>query len=326
MKKKHDYSSVQAMLAIDNPGVRQGLREALRRSGVTSILEVSTLNQIAHSFESQQWPDLLVVASEIEGQFLGHMIRDIRHSRLGHHPFPLVVVLSMAAEFDYVRRIVDCGPDDILLVPVSPDQMLNRFLGLARNRKPFVVTHDYVGPDRRKNHRPGAGKEVAQLVEVPNPVAAKAAKADPQSFQRDVETVAQRLNSLKVERYGVQVRWLDKALRETFTKETVDEQQVTVLSLRMADIAEDLIKRTANWHDDRVSKAAQALVSQAKQVSNAGAAAAGQMLQEISQLCQQVSQEIVRCLPHLDSAEMSAQLAQQDAQMSENPTGEASGG
>lgn len=302
MTKHKDFSKVQAMLAIDNPGVRQGLREALKRSGVMNIMEVSTMVQVHKTLEEQS-PDLLVVSSEIDGVFLGSMIKDIRHSRFGRHPFPLVVMLAMTAEFDYVRRIVDCGPDDILLVPVSPEQMLNRFLNLARLRKPFVVTHDYVGPDRRKSQRPGAGKEAVPMVEVPNPVAAKADKIEPTTFQRDVESVSQRLNTLKVERYGVQIRWLEKALRELFAKPEPDEHQISLHSLRLADIAEDLKVRTANWHDNRVIKSAELMLSAAKQVSNAGVGAVGKGLNDLSEACLQTAQEISRCLPHMDSSE-----------------------
>jgi DNA-binding NarL/FixJ family response regulator len=304
--KHKDFSKVQAMLAIDNPGVRQGLREALKRSGVMNIMELSTMVQVHKTLEEQS-PDLLVVSSEIDGVFLGSMIKDMRHSRFGRHPFPLVVVLAMTAEFDYVRRIVDCGPDDILLVPVSPEQMLNRFLNLARERKPFVVTHDYVGPDRRKNQRPGVGKEAVPMVDVPNPVAAKADKIEPQAFQRDIDSVSQRLNTLKVERYGVQIRWLEKALRELFAKEEPDEHQISLHSLRLADIAEDLKVRTANWHDNRIVKSAELIISAAKKVSNAGPKAAGNGLNDLSEACLQTAQEIARSLPHMDNKEMSAQ-------------------
>ena len=303
MSKARDFSKVQAMLAVDNPGVRQGLREALKRCGVGSIVEVSTVVQ-AHKGVKETNPDLLVVSSEIEGVFLGSMIKDIRHSRFGTHPFPLVVMLAMAAEFEYVRRIVDSGPDDILLVPVSPDHMLNRFLNLARHRKPFVVTHDYVGPHRRKSQRPGHGKEVVPMVEVPNPVSAKATMVDPLVFQRDVDVVAQRLNTLKVERYGVQIRWLEKTLRDLLAKPDPDEHQISLHSLRLADIAEDLKARTTNWHDARVGKAADVMMEAAKLVSNAGPRASGKPLNDLSEACLQAAQEISRCLPHTDKAEV----------------------
>lgn len=299
MAQAVDFSKVQAMVAVDNPGVRQGLREALKRIGCGQIIEATNNLQLHHGLEETNL-DLLIMVSEMQGVFLGSMIKEMRHARLGPHPFPLVVILSMMAEFDYVRRIVDCGPDDVLLVPVAPDQMLARLLNLARVRKPFVVTHDYVGPDRRKSQRPGAGVETVPMVDVPNPVAAKASKIDPSLFQRDVDSVTQRLNTLKVERYGVQIRWLEKALRQMFASSELDENTVTVHSLHLADIAEDLKVRTADWHDDRIVKAAELMMSTAKVVSNAGKSAAGKKLDDLSEACLQTAQEISRCLPHAD--------------------------
>jgi hypothetical protein len=49
-----------------------------------------------------------------------------------------------------VADLMNCGCDDVLLRPFSAVQALDRIKSLVLARKGFVVTSDYVGPDRGK--------------------------------------------------------------------------------------------------------------------------------------------------------------------------------
>lgn len=70
-------------------------------------------------------------------------------------PFtPIIAVLSEASP-GTVRRGVDSGADDLLIHPWSEGYLDQRLQNIIHNRKPFVVTSDYVGPDRRSVRRPG---------------------------------------------------------------------------------------------------------------------------------------------------------------------------
>ncbi len=290
-----DFSKVDALVAVDNPGLRQGLREALRRIGCQQIVEATNGLQVQRALTDSKF-DLMVMVSEMEDLFLGELVRDLRHNRLGPHPFPLVVMLSTMAEFEYVRRLVDCGPDDVLLMPVAPDSMLSRMRTLVLARKPFVVTHDYVGPDRRKNHRPSVGGESAPMLEVPNPVAAKVYRVDETGLERDIRQVRQRLNLLKIERHGVQIAWLEKQLLQLFSAQQPDERLMRMHSLHLVDIAEDVRGRTAPWQDAALDQACRQLQDVAHRVGDAGRAAMGPLLDELSQGCRAASAEITRCM------------------------------
>ncbi|OIQ98380.1 regulator of RpoS [mine drainage metagenome] len=303
-----DFSKVEALVAVDNPGLRQGLREALRRIGCKQIVEAVNGLQVQRALAENAF-DLMVMVSEMENLFLGELVRDLRHNRLGRHPFPLVVMLSTMAEFDYVRRLVDCGPDDVLLMPVAPDSMLSRMRTLVLARKPFVVTHDYVGPDRRKNHRPSVGGESAPMLEVPNPVAAKVYRIDETGLERDILQVRQRLNLLKIERHGVQISWLEKQLLQLFSAQQPDERLIRLHSLHLADIAEDVLARSAAWQDKALEQACRQMQDVAHRVGDAGRAAMGPLLDELSQGCRAAAAEIARCMARVGSGWMPPERA-----------------
>lgn len=88
-----------------------------------------------------------------------------------------------------------------------PKHLLDRVDHLAHGRKLFVVTHDYIGPDRRRGVRPEMPS--APLIEVPNPLKVKAGSAvDEIRLQEMIDTAATMINEQKIERHAVQIRYL----------------------------------------------------------------------------------------------------------------------
>jgi len=268
----------------------------MRHSGFSAIEEASSHVTLDKSLHSQPY-DLIILQAEMDGNNLGPLVRDIRHGRAHAHPFPLVMMLSGLGELSYVRKLVDCGPDDILLVPVSPELMVNRAKGLISRRKPFVVTQDYIGPDRRKAFR-RSGTETIPLVDVPNPADVAINSMDPKIFQSKVDQVVVRINNLKIERYGTQIRWLDRNLQMLMESAEPDLQLMHTCSHHMVEVAEDLIERTAGWRDDRMGRATQTLLEAAQAWNHLEKKVAGSVLENLSQAVAQTNQEILRGLMH----------------------------
>jgi hypothetical protein len=73
-----------------------------------------------------------------------------------------------------VQRALNCGADDLITRPFSVDFLRARLRTHAEARKSFVVTWDYIGPDRRRARPP---QPAPNLFEVPNLLLAKAQDA-----------------------------------------------------------------------------------------------------------------------------------------------------
>ncbi len=68
------------------------------------------------------------------------------------------------ANWERVKKAMDCGCDDVLSRPYSLKQLEERVGFLVTQRKGFVVASDYIGPDRRKDISRGDGAPLLQVV------------------------------------------------------------------------------------------------------------------------------------------------------------------
>ncbi len=231
------YNSTKTLLAVDNKVIRTGLREAFKHSGFRQFTEVAEQGALIEALNTSSF-DLIIASAEIAGMSVAPIISAMRNGRMPHHPFPIVIMLLAESDHDFVRKVSDAGPDHMMVLPVAPGPMLKRIDDFAISRRPFVVTLAYTGPDRRKGHRPGC--EEIPLVDVPNPLRASTRHIPDDIRQSEIELTEIHLHALKLGRYAVQLRWLDKTTREMLKKNEVDSEKLTSLALTMKRIATDL--------------------------------------------------------------------------------------
>ena len=210
--KKVDYGSVNMLLAIENPNVRKGLLNTLQQEGFGRFAEAASYEAFLSVLAAETF-DVVVTATEISGEFIPPRIAQLRQGIFGVHPLPIVIELLAASDADYVHQVIDSGPDDLLQLPVSPGQLLSRLAVLAEKRKPFVVTSDYVGPDRRQAPRQGAA---SQLVEVPNPLAMKLDQQSDAAVLEVMTAAGDRLRQMRIARFAFELQWLLRAIRQLF--------------------------------------------------------------------------------------------------------------
>lgn len=237
--------NIRLVIADPNQMVRIGLKGALSAMGFRAISDTASYTKL-HDLMGDDSIDLLVTATELESNDVGYLIREMRDQRLGSNPFPVVIALLTRPEPEYVKRIIDSGCDDLLLTPVAPDQLILRIEKLCRTRKPFVVTHDYTGPDRRTKQR-AFDSHSAPMLEVPNPLRVRAENGiDGTRLQRMVSESAATLNRMKVERYAVQIDWLSTHIHASIRdgKGKAEERHTLVPHTnRLVQVCEDMIRR-----------------------------------------------------------------------------------
>jgi len=98
------------------------------------------------------------------------LIRRLRTDPAFPNPFVCVIATTWQPTEALLQKVTNCGADSLLVKPASPKQVMDRVAALVETRRTFVVSVDYVGPDRRKNPREGA--QVATL-DPPNSLALK---------------------------------------------------------------------------------------------------------------------------------------------------------
>ncbi len=288
--KKTDYGSVKVLLAIENPIVRQGLQNVLQNEGFLRPSEATSHDRLLQALNEQTY-DVIVTATEIAGEFIPPYIGQLRQGALTHHPLPIVIPLLTASEGEYVRKVIDCGPDDLLQLPVSPGQLLTRLAVLAEKRKSFVVTSDYIGPDRRQNNRPGT--MVIPLIEVPNPLAMRIQRVAEDVFIRDMSAAADKLRQMRVERFAFELQWLLRAIRQLFQAEQSDAEKLQTFCERIKTLLIHLPRLLADETAKAIAPQSEKVIMGANIILKNGFSADATVLQGVAGVVNKLTQAML---------------------------------
>ena len=198
MASEIKYNDVQLMLADPRTHIRSTLKVALSHAGLDNIDHTGTLDAISDSMEYSMGPDILICDMGIGDGEIVDLVSRVRHNDVGKNPFVCVIGISWEAQAQDIIRMINCGVDHLITAPLSPQQILSRISSLVHHRLPFVVTADYVGPDRRKMLRPGKDFPV---VDVPNSLKEKALGVwNPQRFEKELLSAVGAVNTRKIDR------------------------------------------------------------------------------------------------------------------------------
>ena len=159
-----NYETADTLVYDPVPANRTATRAALYTLGFRSIDTVATLQDFAIAIHSRP-PDLAVCEAQGADAELCQVIQSLRQGMGGYNPFIIIIVTAWGKSDTLVRRVLDSGADDLLLRPFSTNLLGTRIVTHIERRKSFVVTHDYVGPDRRTD--PSRSSKV-ELFEPPN--------------------------------------------------------------------------------------------------------------------------------------------------------------
>tara|TARA_R100000005_G_scaffold96724_1_gene86774 strand:- start:10216 stop:11211 length:996 start_codon:yes stop_codon:yes gene_type:complete len=142
------FQTAAVLLYDPEPSMRQSIRSALLNIGFGEVIASGDEADFSRKLEQEKF-DLVIAETASAQSDTHHIIRDIRHSRVGKDPFVNVVLSIWHTGPDVVRDVINAGADDLILRPMSRTQIFTRLRHLINARKPFVVTADYIGPDRR---------------------------------------------------------------------------------------------------------------------------------------------------------------------------------
>ncbi|HYE51738.1 MAG TPA: response regulator [Azospirillaceae bacterium] len=237
---EYEYGKLVVMLIDHEFNTRRLLRGILARYGIEKIHEYSSTVEATNALQTQT-PDLIVVdADQKEGGDALKWVVQLRHNQLPASPFVPVVVLTWQPTQPLLVRFTGSGADDMLVKPFSQKQVSDRLQNLIEDRKKFVVTSDYVGPDRRRSPREG---QQIPLVDVPNTLRLKAmgeyGKTD---LNAEVEQALRAINMQKIVRHGFQIAFLAVFALPGLVADPPEKRAVDHL-LRVTPVADDLLRR-----------------------------------------------------------------------------------
>ena len=146
------------------------IRGALYELGARDVDFVGDLDAARQNLNDRVY-DVFIGEVVSEGDPIGAFISELRHAEFGVNPFLGVIATTWRLNARVVREIVDAGVDDILGRPFSYRAVAMRLQAIIETRKPFVVTADYIGPDRRFSDR--SSRADIRMFDAPNLLRAK---------------------------------------------------------------------------------------------------------------------------------------------------------
>ncbi|MGB0670813.1 MAG: response regulator [Rhodospirillales bacterium] len=165
----YSFERLSILLVEDNTYVRNVLEDLLRHFGCTRVTSFEN-GQQAIEFLRGMTPgvggyDIILsdlVMAPINGLLLLRWARSAKESPCRFTPF---IMLSGAADKDYVHASRDLGVSEFLAKPFSAQSVYKRFLEVIDHPRQFVTTHTYFGPDRRRQKGIGPNDEERRLRE-----------------------------------------------------------------------------------------------------------------------------------------------------------------
>ena len=317
MKQKWTYEKVDLLLVAPRTQNNGSLRQSLNDLDFREIRTGFDFNDILNALQTRA-PDLLITDSQLPGGDVCGLIRDIRAHKIGTNPFMAIIVTTWKPSVELVHEVVDSGADDLIVQPTSRGQLGSRIEALTFNRKPFVVTANYIGPDRRKHPRPD--KQQVPLLEVPNTLKAKAnGDFDVVSLQQSIDAAIASVNRDKQHRNAAHVEYLVKQILPAYSEGRIDAQLDGYLR-ELLVTGEDVARRLIGTRFGYVGKLCQALVAVAQRLSQAGATPADKDLRLLPELAKSIRIAFA-------GTKRTAQVAQEISEaVTETPRRAASGG
>ena len=285
MNMKTSFDKVDLLLVAPKNQNSSSLRQSLTDLDFREIRTGSSIEDIENSLETRP-PDLLITDSDLADGDVCKLISDIRNHRIGSNPFMSIIVTTWRPSESLVHRVVESGADDLLVQPASRGQLRSRIDGLTFNRKPFIITARYIGPDRRNLTRDD--KLTGTAVNVPNTLLAKASgDKDAGELQRAVDAAVSSVNKNKLSRNALHIGNLVKQILAAYEKNTIDGHLVDLLG-NLIVTTQDATRRLTGTPFAAASKLCDALVQVARRMEQSFRTPAKKDLRLLPQLAMSI--------------------------------------
>jgi len=203
-------SHAQIVVVERDTHFRQLLRGMLTRVGIDKVQEYSNLSDLLAQGGNGSTPDLMILEADQPDGEVTRFCHALRHGQIapqiGANPFVSIILTAWQPTPALMMRCTGSGADDLMVKPFSAKSLKERLHNLADRRKPFVVTSDYVGPDRRRTPREG---QTIPLIEVPNSLRERVRHPHERAaLTEQIARVQEEINRQKIMRHGFQIAFL----------------------------------------------------------------------------------------------------------------------
>ncbi|MSO97475.1 MAG: response regulator [Rhodospirillaceae bacterium] len=171
---------------------------------------------------AQNSPDLLILADDMHASTF-QLVKDVRQFKMGRNPFILITMMVGSENDTNIKKAILAGSDDVLVKPVSPGKMLDRIVHFTFNRSPYIVTTDYLGPERRRSTDDRPSK-IRQLLVV-NTLRDKAEgrRVSASELNRQVERCMTDVMASRLDSHGLKLGYICNLILKAYEEKKIDK-------------------------------------------------------------------------------------------------------
>jgi DNA-binding NarL/FixJ family response regulator len=144
------YKKIEALIYRPEQVKRSKIRVGLRVLGIDNVEEAHNAEQLNELVRAGA-PDLLICISDYADEDSLNLIRFVRDGMVAKNPFLSILAANWCSDEETIAALRNAGVDGFLSLPLSP-VLIGKFLQTQiTQRKKFVASSEYVGPDRRRD-------------------------------------------------------------------------------------------------------------------------------------------------------------------------------
>jgi len=149
-----DLKALRLLIVDDNRHASEIVRSILASVGAQDIVMATTVERAFTLLQAEPF-DLLIVDQNLgKGDEGIALVRRLRQDPKSVNPYLPVLMLTGYTEQRRVQAARDAGVSEFLSKPFTIMGLLQRIEAIIHQPRPFVKSHDYFGPDRRRRQDP----------------------------------------------------------------------------------------------------------------------------------------------------------------------------
>lgn len=146
-----EFSGHRVLLLGGNTHNIQVLRSVLAIVGVGNAVHVEAGGPALALLSKEHFN---AVFCELEAEAQLRFVVAARRPRATLNPMIPIFLLLGQVQRRHVEKARDSGATDVLTTPISPRTVAFKLRSATKNPRPFIVAHEFFGPDRRATARP----------------------------------------------------------------------------------------------------------------------------------------------------------------------------
>ena len=146
-KRPVDFSQLRILVVENHLLMRRLLRAMLQGFGVAHISEARNVPQAIEHIYSEPFDAVILdfFLGDMDGADFAWTVR--HHEDCINRQVPILMITGMP-DHHKVLKVRDAGINGMLAKPIAPKDLYQRLYTMLAYPRPFIITPDYVGPQR----------------------------------------------------------------------------------------------------------------------------------------------------------------------------------